>query len=132
MSLLDQIRKDVKHILNNGNDFAIPIIFSNPDLTFEVEVMGTAKKHHTALDEIGNVINSRQASVTIHESDLAKYAYPVRNVQGEVAMRNHKCRWADAMGNTWVYEVDEWFPDEHLGIIVILLKNAKYEPKNPT
>lgn len=127
MSLLGAIRSDVRQILGNGGDFGIPITFISPDQA-TVSVIGTAKKHHIAYDDVGNVVNSRQASVTICEQDLTVQGYPVRNAKQEVYLKHHTVRWADAQGTMYRYKIDEAFPDEHLGIIVLILSHAVYEP----
>lgn len=125
MSIIARARRDANKIVSNRNGFAIPITFSTPSLNFEITVYGTAKKHHTAYDEMGNVVNTLQASVTVSEKELIQFGYPVRNDNGEVALKHHKVTWDDAQG-TYTYLISEWHPDEHLGLLVLLLNNAKY------
>lgn len=129
MNMLDRAIRDVRRIVSDRNGFTVPITFSTPNLDFELIVNGTAKKHHTAYDELGNTVNSRQASVTVAEIDLTSKGYPVRNQNGEVFLRDHLVTWTDAQGNAYTYKIQEWFPDEHLGLLVIILSNAKYVPQ---
>lgn len=120
MSLLDRARQDARRIVSSGAGFAFPITFTNGVKTATVN--GTGKKHHIKFDDQGAVVNALNATVTVAETDLTDAGYPIRDVNGEISLRDHTVTWADAKG-TNTYEVSEWFPDEHLGLIVLILRN---------
>lgn len=120
MSLLDQIKKDVQTITGNAGDFAVSIQLTAPTLE-EATVNGLHTKHHLGVDTEGNMVNSRNAHISIAEALLTAAKYPARNAQGEVSMHDHLVRVADSTGVTKSYKVKEAYPDETVGLIVMIL-----------
>lgn len=124
MSIINLARRDAQFFTGNGRDFATEITIVKS--ASEYVVNGTAKKHHTAFDEMGNVVNTASASCTI--SDTALRAAGINLwVDGEVAKKetdNLRVKFADAKGDTYTYKVKEFYPDEHLGLIVFILGNG--------
>lgn len=118
MSILDKAKADNLFITGNSSDFGIPIHLKAQDAT-EIDVVGLHTKHHTGFDEIGQRINSKTASVAINENLLVNF--PVRNSNNEVAMLGCLVNCADSTGNIRNFIVQENYPDEALGLIVLIL-----------
>ena len=119
MNLTDQARLDLQQITGNGNDFGVDITLTAPTAE-TITVKGLNTKHHTGFALDGVRVNTKTASVAVAEAFLVA-PYPVRNANGEVAMLNHKVDVKDSTGNLKNYIVRECFPDEELGLIVLIL-----------
>lgn len=125
MNILELARRDARQILGNKtNGFAVTITFMAPD-GFTVTGEGTHSKIHQGIDpQTGVQVNVKKAHVTVNEAAFfTEKGYPVRNEAGEVYLRFHKVQVADSTGIIFTYSVDEWFPDQSLGIIVVILKD---------
>lgn len=72
--------------------------------------------HHMGQDTDGNISNTKQASIAVSMNLLDTSLYPYRNASGEVSFKNHS-----AVFNGSNYIVREWFPDETLRIVVLIL-----------
>lgn len=120
MSLITQAREDLKDIIENSEEFGVALVFTSPDGD-TAAVVGLHARHHKSIDpDTGAPINSRVAHVSVMENALDALGYPVRT-DGEVNLRNHKVTAADSTGTEHTYTVREWFPDETLGMIVLIL-----------
>lgn len=125
MNILDLARTHLRQILGDtSTGFAVSITFISP--TGEtVTGTGTHAKIHQGIDpQSGASVNVKKAHVTVHEKAFfIENGYPVRNAQGEVFLRGHRVQVADVTGIVFTYAVDEWFPDQTLGAIVVILKD---------
>lgn len=120
--ILDLARRDAAMITNAGG-FDVDITFKESG--GDVVVKGTSSKHHLAYDETGQRVSSKNAEVTVNEADLIAAGITVRNTTGEVDLRRKVISVADSTGNQKTYVVRERFPDETLGIIVLILGDYK-------
>lgn len=118
MNLFNQAIQDAKLLTNR--DFAVPIVFVAPT-NETVTINGWTSKHHIGFDTDGNMINSKKAHVTFSESDLTDAGYPFRNTDGEVYMKNHLITVKDSTQTTEQFKVAQWYPDERLGLITLIL-----------
>jgi len=123
MSILDNIRADIKTITENDEDFAVEITFTAPDLTVAV-INGLHTKHHMSINTEGQMVNSKNTHISFSEASLP-LAYPLRNAAGEVNLKRHKISVKDSTGIVKNYTVAEWFPDETVGLIVCLLNDRE-------
>lgn len=122
-SLFDIIKRDAKMIINRGG-YEIDIEIKTPDNGMTVNITGWAVKHFGSFDSDGNQVNTKNVRATIDESVLVSLGYPVRsNKKGipEVDLIKHKVSFVDSSGNLTNYIVRENFPDENLGLIVLVL-----------
>lgn len=120
MGLLDQIRADIAQITQG--EFSTPVTFTSAGATpVVVTVNAVAVKHHVANDSMGNVVNGKNARVSVAESVLTGLGYPVRTSSGEAYLKGHRVTWADSSGQTWTYIIREQFPDETTGLILCIL-----------
>jgi hypothetical protein len=120
MSLVNRARQEARRYTSNSADFAVPVKFTHPE-GWSIVVNARATKHSFNYDNNGIPHNSRNASVTVHESLLISQGYPVRNERGDVKMINHLVTWADATGRESTYIINEQMPDEALGLIIFIL-----------
>ena len=124
MSILDLAKADIKKITSDLNGFAVSMTFIAMDYDdTTATINGLHTKHHIGINpETGAIINSLNAHISFTEALLTELGYPVRNDNGEVAMRNHKVIVKDSTGIEKTYLIRENFPDETLGFIVLMLE----------
>lgn len=125
MSLTDQAIQDMKDITGNGDDFGVSFQLMSPDGAIAV-VKGFHVKIHQAIDEIGLTVNSKKASIAFSEGNLP-IGYVIRitdtdhHMIGEVNLKGFRIDIADSTGVVKKYKAQQWFPDEKLGLIVVIL-----------
>lgn len=122
MGLLDQAREDWKAITSDTEGFGSSIKLIAP--TGEIaEFTNLHFKINLGIDEIGLRVNAKKAHISFSESQVydSNPAYVLRNAQGEVNMAKHRVVVADSTGLDKNYVVSECFPDESLGVIVLIL-----------
>lgn len=121
MGLIDQAKKDIEQITSNSNEFGVSMTFTAPT-SKTATVTGLHKKHHLGIDpEKGVAVNTKTASVSVSEKFLADAGYPVRNGNGVVDLKKHLVAVKDSTGTTETYIIEQWFPDETIGLIVCTL-----------
>ncbi len=120
MGLIDQINEDIKNIASNLNDFGVQIILIRPN-NQEFIINGIHTKHHLGIDTDGNMVNSKKASIAFSESLINTFS--IRNSFNEVDLRGYKINVKDSTGILKNYIVQQWFPDETIGLIVCILED---------
>jgi hypothetical protein len=123
MGIIAKAIADAKTISSNGNDFAVSAVFVAPAPGLETATVNVLhRKHHTGFDsETGVRVNSKMASVTVSEGILIDASYPTRDANNEITLKGHRVSVADSSGNVAEYMVSENYPDETLGLIVLIL-----------
>lgn len=122
MGILDFIKRDARRIVTNVNDFAEETVtFIAP--TGEIaNVQALHTKHHLGYDlQTAQEINTMKGHVCVSEQSLIDLNYPVRDSQGRVSLKNHKVIATDANGVEWTYIVNEFFPNDKVGVISVIL-----------
>lgn len=120
MGLLEQATADIERITSNSNEWAAELSFTATNGQTAV-INGLHTKHHLAVDTDGNTVNSKNAHASFSEKFLIDVGYPVRNSGGEVSMKNHRVNVKDSTGIVKNYVVIEAYPDETIGLIVLIL-----------
>lgn len=120
MSLLDTAKASIKRITTDTNGFGVSMVLIAPSGA-TVTIAGLHTKHHINVDTDGNPVNSKNAHVSISEEVLTALGYPVRNADREVNLKGHRVNVADSTGMVKNYVIQEWFPDESVGLIVCIL-----------
>ncbi len=118
-SLLNKVRQDALKYATEGG-FEEDITLTTPNGLTVLNLKGLATKHWINFDTDGAPVNSKNAHITISESDLVTANYPVRSGD-EVFLRNHKVSVKDSTGSSKEYVIKEWYPNETLGLIVCIL-----------
>lgn len=94
---------------------------------------GFSTKHYLSIDGEGNPVSSKKASVAFNELNLisANALYPIRisdpadpHYQA-VKLKDHLVNVMDSTGVIKNYISRQWFPDEKLGMIVIILEDYR-------
>lgn len=119
-SILQAAMADAKKIVTSGG-FEVEIGLSTPSGDMSLQTKGSHSKHHLSFDTEGSQVSSKQAHVCVDEKVLSDNNYPVRNANGEVDLYKHKVVCADSSGVLKNYVVREQFPNETLGLIVLIL-----------
>ena len=120
MGLTQQAKDDWQRFTSDPDLFGISIDFEA--LTLEkATVVGLANKHNIGIDSEGNLMNSKNAHVSVAEKLLTDTGYPVRNADGEVDIKGHRVDYIDSTGVSKKYVIQESFPDETVGMIVCIL-----------
>ncbi len=117
--VLNMAREDIIEITSEGG-FETDVTVITKDKVTSVVVPAIAMKHHMAFDTEGQKLNSEQAHVSISESKLVDAGYPVR-VDGDVSMIGAIVKYKDSTDVEGKYKVNENYPDETLGLIVLIL-----------
>lgn len=124
-NLLVQARKDARKIINSGG-FEEEIKLSNPSGVFSIIVNGLHSKHWLVHDTEGNLVNGKNAHITVSENELNEKGYQTRDSNtGNVNLRNHLVSVKDATGVEKNYIIKECFPSETFGLIVCVLGDYK-------
>lgn len=118
MGLIEQIRLDVKSITASLSDFGVEMLLTAPGGA-TCYITGYHSKHHLGVNEEGKAVNTKNAHISFSESNLTNFS--IRNDAGEVSLRDYKVRVKDSTGLDKNYKIDEWFPDETVGLIVCTL-----------
>lgn len=115
MSLPQQIIDDIAEITAGDAGIDIQVITSD-GMSFVVK--GIHAKHHLGINpDSGLPVNSKKACIAFAEKNCVK---PIRR-DGEVNLKNWRFRCADSTGLVKKYKADQWFPDETVGLIVVIL-----------
>ena len=117
-------KRDSKRIVTSGG-FEETITISTATGSNTLTLTGLATKHHLNFNSDGLPINSKNVHICIDEDVLTAAGYPVRNAKGEVNLLKHRVSFPDNTGVIKNYVVNENFPDETLGLIVLILSDYK-------
>jgi len=121
IDLLARARKDLQRIARG--EFSTEVVFislgTEPQTT---TVRALASKHHFSIDSTtGLPVNSKNTHCSVDEAVLVDAGYPVRNANNEVNLRNHLVTYTDSSGTARNYRINEAWPDETIGLIVLTL-----------
>lgn len=122
--LIQLAKRDAKRFVTNGG-FEENMTIVTPCRDKSLELTGFATKHFINFDTDGNSVNSKNVHICISEDVLAANNYPVRNAKGEISLQKHLVSFPDSSGVLKSYVVREGFPDETLGLIVLILGDYK-------
>lgn len=120
-SILERAVRDANRIVMKGGFQDDDILISNPDNSITVSTPGFRTKHWINYDNEGNSSDTKNAHVCISESDLVLKGITVRNAIQEVALKNYFVQVKDNTGIVKKYVVRRNYPDETLGLIVLIL-----------
>jgi len=122
-SIFELAKRDAKKFITSGG-FEETITLTTPSKDKTLTLTGFATKHHLSFDvETGVPVNSKNAHTCVSETDLVLKSYPVRNAKGEINMYKHFVSVPDSSGIIKNYRVKENFPNETLGLIVLILED---------
>lgn len=123
-SLFNLVKRDAKFFVTKGG-YQIDIELVTPDGSKTVNITGWAVKHFGSFDSDGNQVNTANVHATVDEALLVSLGYPIRNVRGELSMKFHIVKFVDSSGVLSSNIVREIFPDENLGLILLVLGRFK-------
>jgi hypothetical protein len=119
-NLLNKARRDAKKYVTKGG-FEVDITLKSASGLITIETTGFGSKHWINFDSNGDPVNSKNAHICLDENLLVEQNYPVRNLDNEVFLRGHKVSYKDSSGVLKNYVINEWYPNETLGLIVCIL-----------
>lgn len=122
MSLIAQAQADIKQITSNLDEFAVDIKLINT-LNENIEIQGLHTKIHLGVDTDGNMVNAKKAHISFSEDNVLALGFSIRNIKGEVDLRKWKVDVKDPTGIVKKYSIQQWFPDETIGLIVCILED---------
>lgn len=115
MSLIDQIIDDIAEI--TSGDASIEIQLISPT-GLQVYTTGFHAKHHLGINpENGAPMHSKKACISFAEKNCS---VSIR-IKEEVNLKNWRVRCKDSTGDIKKYKCEQWFPDETVGLITVLL-----------
>jgi len=118
--IIDMAKADIEQITGDLNGWGKSMTFTAPN-SATATVTGTTARHHQSFDTDGVKVSSRNIHVSVSEKQFTDNSYPVRNGQGDVALQGHRVAVADSTGTVKQYVVREQYPDETIGLIVLIL-----------
>lgn len=124
MSLTERAKMDMQSITSNTRDWGVTATLT--DLTGETAtVVVLHTRHNTAYTPEGELVNVPTASVAISDVKVleANPDYSYLNSSGEITYMGHSLNVADAAGNVKNYVVSENYPDEKLGMTILILQD---------
>jgi hypothetical protein len=117
---LDRAIAAMKRVTTLG--FSREITFTTPDNSLTVIARGLVSKHNLSINpETGLPVNSKNAHISVAESNLIDVGYPTRNADNEIALVKHRVSWVDASGQSFTFLIDDCMPSETTGLIVCTL-----------
>ncbi len=122
MGLIEQAKKDSELINSDLNGFAVNQTWKHPVTSQILTIQGRHTKHHLGFNELGQVINTKNASATFSEKIMTDNGYSIRDASGEVNLKNHLVEIKDSTNTLYKYKVSSFLPDEVLGMIVCILE----------
>ncbi len=122
--LLQLAREDAKFFVTQAG-FQEEIILMTPTRDMQLSLTGFASKHWLSHDTDGLSVNAKNVHVTIDESVLVANGYQTRNSKGEISLTRHIVSFPDSTGISKDYVVREVYPNETLGLIVMILNDYK-------
>lgn len=122
MGLIQQAKDDWQRFSSDPDLFGISIDFEAPT-SATATVVGLATKHNIGVDTEGNLINTKNAHISVAEKLLTDAGYPTRNTAGEVDLKKHRVDYIDSTGGSKKYVIQQSFPDETVGMIVCILED---------
>lgn len=123
MGQIEQAIKDVQRIMeDDAIGFAVSLTLYDGNGT-PFTLKGTHARHHIQIDEEGAPINSLNAHIAVSTETLDAASYTYKNADNRVDMKNRRVIVADSSGTPRNYTVSQWFPDETLGLIVLILQD---------
>lgn len=128
MGLYLQAKADIEQITSDLDGFGKALKFYDPASGVIAEVVGTFARHWMGFDEQGVGIDAAQAHVSVSEKFFKDAGFPVRASDGEVTMLGKLVNFAGSAEIDRTYIVAEQYPDETIGLIVMIL--AEYEDLN--
>ncbi len=121
MGIAAQAILDMQQISGDSNGFGVPITITSP-ASQTASFNGFSTKHHLALNEMGQAVSAKTASVFFSEGNLPT-GYSIRNTDQEIDLKNYLVDVADSTGIIKHYKASSWFPEEKLGGVVIILED---------
>lgn len=126
MNLAERAIADIKKITSNANEFGVSVALT--DLDGATAAFNAITTQHYLSVKDGLIVNAKNASIAFSEGALLEVnpAYPVRNSKDEVSMNGHLCNIKNSTGRVQKYIVLQSWPDEAIGLIILIL--GDYEP----
>ncbi len=118
---LERAITDMKRF--SQGEWSTELIFTAPNAE-TATVQGFGSKHHLSIDpETGIPVNSSNIHVSVAESVILdeNAAYPTRDSNDEIYLKDHLVSFADSSGTVKQYKINENFPNETLDLIVCIL-----------
>lgn len=114
MSLADQIRDDLAEF--TASEISTEILLISPE-GVEFTVPGIHSKHNWGINTEGMRVNSKQVAVEFSEKNCTQSI----RTNGEVNLKEWRARAKDSTGILKKYKVKNWFPDESVGFVTVIL-----------
>jgi len=124
MSLTERAKMDMQSITSNLNDWGVAATFT--DLAGEIaDVTVIHTRHNTAYDPEGVTVNVPSASIAVSDVKVltANSSYSYLNSSGEITYLGHSVLVKNAAGVIKNYVVSENYPDEKLGMTILILQD---------
>lgn len=124
MSLLDQAAADLRSIIENDQDFAVPIVVKNPDGA-SATLKGLQVDRSLTIDPgTGEAVTGSHVSVTLSIAALKESGLGMPRAIADSRQLPWLVEFTNPSGDTNKYKVSEAWPDK-LGCVVLRLEAWK-------
>lgn len=122
MGLLELSKEDIEDITSDiDGGWAAELTLTSPGGDVVV-VNGLHTKHHFGVEpQLQKLVNTKNAHISVSEKFLVDAGYPVRDSENEVNLSGHLVMVKDSTGSEVTYRIEQWFPDETIGLITCIL-----------
>ena len=121
MSLNDIARRDAATITQNDAEWAKAMTLHSPTGQ-NLSIKGLHTYHSLGFDaQKQKFANTPNGHINFTEQQLVDGSYTYKNSQGDVDLSNHKVSVHDSEGVLRTYDIEQWFPDKTVGLIMCIL-----------
>lgn len=127
MSLQNRAKLDMQRFTADDTGFfAVECVVKHPDGLPSINVKGLHTRHWMGFDPDGVAVHTVIASLGVSEQQFIDGGFAIRDVNGEVDLKGHLIDAPDSNGVVKNYVLREVFPDENLGLLILML--GEYQP----
>lgn len=121
-------KKDMQRFTaDDSGFFAVSCVIKTPDGQTSIVVKGLHTRHWMGFDPDGVAVHTAIASLSVSEQQFIDGGFTVRDANDEVDLKGHLIDAPDSNGVIKNYVLREVFPDENLGLLILIL--AEYKPQ---
>jgi len=122
----ERARRDMRRFTaDDSGFFAVSCVIKTPDVGTSIVVKGLHTRHWMGFDPDGVAVHTAIASLGVAEQQFIDGGFVIRDSNDEVGMKGFLIDAPDSNGNIKNYVLREVFPDENLGLLILILGEYK-------
>lgn len=122
MSLQNRAKQDMQRFTaDDSGFFAVSCVVKTPDELQTIAVKGLHTRHWMGVDPDGVAVHTVIASLGVSEQQFIDGNFVIRDANDEVDLKGYLIDAPDANGVVKKYVLREVFPDESIGLLILIL-----------